>query len=232
MADQQLLAKPEAPAVAALKDTAVSADDPRAPELMERSVSMDIREERDDLKRAAEQSLNAIMDLNLDGTVRWMSPTFQEITGIPAESMVGKPIVDYIRDNKSIFADSVESIRKDDSKSRIIRFAVECLTPKPPDELPTVHVDSTDGGEQPTTPDDEEPEKVVLEAQGIMVYDRSTSEESHVGDTILSVSKVTDLYTDHVDDQTRNSTRNHHRPSGDSCRVAGHRSSCPCPVSQ
>ena len=34
---------------------------------MERSLSADIREEREDLREAAEQTLNVIMDLSLDG---------------------------------------------------------------------------------------------------------------------------------------------------------------------
>jgi len=41
---------------------------------MERSLSADIREEREDLREAAEQTLNVIMDLSLDGTIRWVSP--------------------------------------------------------------------------------------------------------------------------------------------------------------
>ncbi|KAG9992858.1 hypothetical protein KCU78_g19184, partial [Aureobasidium melanogenum] len=50
------------PAVVALKEEAVGTKDTAYRGTMERTVSMDIREEREDLKRAAEQSLNAIMD--------------------------------------------------------------------------------------------------------------------------------------------------------------------------
>ncbi|KAK5010844.1 hypothetical protein LTR28_007405, partial [Elasticomyces elasticus] len=38
---------------------------------MERTISMDIREEREDLQKAAEQTVNCIMDLDLEGHIRW-----------------------------------------------------------------------------------------------------------------------------------------------------------------
>ena len=56
------------PAVTALKQAAAADAAHRVP--MERSVSMDIREEREDLKEAAEHSQNVLMDLELDGKIR------------------------------------------------------------------------------------------------------------------------------------------------------------------
>ncbi|KAI7521293.1 hypothetical protein KC331_g19822, partial [Hortaea werneckii] len=52
------------PAVAALKCEATK--NPPSRTQMERTISMDIREEREDLKRAAEQSMNAILELDLE----------------------------------------------------------------------------------------------------------------------------------------------------------------------
>ena len=40
-----------------------------------------MRAEKDDLKEAAEESYNVIMDLNLDGRVRWVSPSWDTVIG-------------------------------------------------------------------------------------------------------------------------------------------------------
>jgi serine/threonine-protein kinase RIM15 len=48
---------------------------------MERSPSMTMRAEREDLKEAAEESYNVIMDLNLDGRIRWVSPSWDTVIG-------------------------------------------------------------------------------------------------------------------------------------------------------
>jgi serine/threonine-protein kinase RIM15 len=147
---------------------------------IERTLSADIREERDDLREAAEQTLNVIMDLGLDGSIRWVSPSWTDVIGTTFESIQGKPIKDIlVGDNKEVFADVVESMKKDDSRSQIIRFTVQ-LGPESnlrrievPDHL---KADSED--EQPTP--QAEPATIDLEGQGIMVYDRSSGGESHV----------------------------------------------------
>lgn len=48
---------------------------------MERTPSMAIRAEKEDLKEAAEDSFNVILDLNLDGNVRWVSPSWEDVIG-------------------------------------------------------------------------------------------------------------------------------------------------------
>ena len=86
---------------------------------MERSLSQDIREEREDLREAAEQTLNVIMDLSLDGTIRWVSPSWTDVIGTTPESVQGKPIKGLVvGDNKEVFAEVVESMKKDDTRSR------------------------------------------------------------------------------------------------------------------
>jgi len=146
---------------------------------MERSLSADIREEREDLREAAEQTLNVIMDLSLDGSIRWVSPSWTDVIGTTLESVQGKPIKDIlIGDNKEVFADVVESMKKDDSRSQIIRFTVQ-LGPKSklgplqvPDQLKAESEDGESSQSDSATID--------LEGQGIMVYDRSSGGESHV----------------------------------------------------
>ncbi|KKA28707.1 hypothetical protein TD95_003792 [Thielaviopsis punctulata] len=162
----------------------------------QRSFSRDIREERDELREAADQSLNFIVDVNLDGTIRWTSPSWAEVIGTEGSEEVGKPFSDLIvSDNKTAFIDAVEAMKKDDSRSYRIRFAME-LGPlsriaRPP-PTPTIQTtfaseegDHTDGEE--TRPKEEElfskPEEVMpvvdLEAQGIIVYDSTSGGESH-----------------------------------------------------
>jgi serine/threonine-protein kinase RIM15 len=143
---------------------------------MERSLSADIREEREDLREAAEQTLNVIMDLSLEGVVRWVSPSWVDVIGTTLESVQGKPIQDIlIGDKKDDFTEVVESMKKDDSRSQIVRFTVRL---GPASKLAPLEVPSElkeDEGEiesnEPT---------IELEGQGIMVYDRSSGGESHV----------------------------------------------------
>ncbi|KAK0278074.1 rim15, signal transduction response regulator [Friedmanniomyces endolithicus] len=185
---------------------------------MERTISMDIREEREDLKRAAEQSTNAILELDLEHKVRWASPGWQDLTGQAAKDIAGKPVADLIIGNQDVFAECVEAIRKDDSKSRIVRFAARTpglhvagdvlsaedrapMEPKPGFEMPSgidfiatlEQTNVRDMGAE-TSPRSQSPATiqvdqaastpqdkgfVELEAQGIMIYDRATGEESH-----------------------------------------------------
>ncbi|KAH8735446.1 hypothetical protein BGZ61DRAFT_341241 [Ilyonectria robusta] len=141
--------------------------------VMERSLSQDIREEREELREAAEQTLNTIVDLNLDGTIKWVSPSWTDVVGTEFESVNGLPISDLIvSDNKSVFTDVVESMQKDDSRSHRVRFAIQ-LGPLSK-LLSKQEVEDAD-------PESESPrlQALDLEAQGIMVYDSVSGGESH-----------------------------------------------------
>ncbi|MCJ1474331.1 rim15, signal transduction response regulator [Lambiella insularis] len=162
---------------------AIRSDEVKARVQMERTVSQDIREERADLKEAAEQSLNVILDLGLDGNVRWVSPSWKDVVGTTADAVQGKPIADIIVDGSqaSLFADIVESMKKDDSRSHIIRFKVRLGPLSVLKQHPT---DSAVQGEEEGFRQDELEEVelgriITLEGQGIMVYDRSSGGESH-----------------------------------------------------
>ncbi|PHH87860.1 hypothetical protein CDD83_8313 [Cordyceps sp. RAO-2017] len=135
---------------------------------MERTLSQDIREEREELREAAEQTLNVIVDLNLDGSVRWVSPSWTDVVGTPFETVNGIPISDLIvSDNKTVFADVIDSMKRDDSKSYRISFSIHL---GPLSKLRSV-ADVDDPAPGPQTAD--------LEAQGIMVYDTVSGGESH-----------------------------------------------------
>ena len=146
---------------------------------MERTHSTDMRSEREDLKVAAEQSLNVILDLGLDGVIRWVSPSWMDVVGTPVESVKNTPIADILLSNRDGFADAVQAMKEDDSKSRVIRFQVQ----KGPFSVlkQTTEEDQKMSDGDDVEEDAEEEEQVLdLEGQGIMVYDRSSDGEGHV----------------------------------------------------
>ncbi|PHH73823.1 hypothetical protein CDD80_3536 [Ophiocordyceps camponoti-rufipedis] len=141
---------------------------------MERSLSQDIRDEREELREAAEQTLNVIVDLNLDGTIRWVSPSWTDVVGTPAETVNGTPISDLIASkNKTVFSDVAESMKRDDSRSYRVSFSVQLG--------PLSKLRPVPGSDQFATlpPDSEPPQTADLEAQGIVVYDSVSGGESH-----------------------------------------------------
>ena len=139
--------------------------------LMERSLSEDIRDQREELREAAEQTLNVIMDLNLDGTIRWVSPSWADVIGTQPDSVTGTPISDLIvSEDKSVFTTVVESMKKDDSRSQFLRFAVKLGPLSRLFPLPSIQEEGAPS----------EDEVIELEAQGIMVYDGASGGESHV----------------------------------------------------
>lgn len=166
--------------LAPLAVTALRQEESRQRVPVERTASMDIREEREDLRKAAEQSLNVILDLNLDGTIRWVGPSWRNVVGTDYEDVKNTPIADLLLSNKDGFANALESMRKDDSKSRIIRFKV-ALGPLSVLRHETTKIEDTGEADKANGDTAEEEEQELnLEGQGIMVYDRSTGGESHV----------------------------------------------------
>lgn len=168
--------------------------------LMERTLSQDIRDEREDLREAAEQTLNVIVDLNLDGTVRWVSPSWVDVIGTSPDGVQSKPISDIVvSEPTTIFTDVAESMKGDDSQSQFIRFSVRLgplskllAAQDDTEDVPVAVENKETGVEEETDPQlgpgpgteeepDAEPQVVDLEAQGIMVHD--TGGESHVSCT-------------------------------------------------
>ncbi|KAL2684995.1 hypothetical protein Neosp_006088 [[Neocosmospora] mangrovei] len=161
----------DSPSGASLAPPAVTSLRAQQATAMERSLSQDIREEREELREAAEQTLNTIVDLNLDGTIKWVSPSWTDVVGTQFETVNGLPISDLIvSDNKNVFTEVVESMKKDDSRSHRVRFAVQL---GPLSKLLTIDDLQDD-------PENQQPQTVDLEAQGIMVYDSVSGGESHI----------------------------------------------------
>ncbi|KAF2468114.1 putative response regulator receiver RIM15p [Lindgomyces ingoldianus] len=165
------------PAVTALREEAAGTAPHRVQ--MERTASQDIREEREDLKEAAEHSLNVIMDLDLDGKIRYVSDSWKDVIGTTPEEVVGIPVADLLLDNSSQFAETVESIKEDDSRSQITRFSVRMGPLSVLRRKRSRRSESEESELSPESPQDEQEQILNLEAQGIMVYDRTTGGESH-----------------------------------------------------
>ncbi|GAP83500.1 putative agc protein kinase [Rosellinia necatrix] len=139
--------------------------------MMERSLSEDIREERKELREAAEQTLNVIVDLYLDTSIKWVSPSWIDVIGTEPSTVEKSPIADLIiSENKNAFSEAIDSMKKDDSRSQYIRFTVQ-LGP-----MSKLYRSETVKEHEPGESD---PVTIELEAQGIMVYNRDTGGESH-----------------------------------------------------
>jgi serine/threonine-protein kinase RIM15 len=136
---------------------------------MERSLSADIRTNREELRLAAEEPLNVIVDLNLDCTINWASPSWVDLVGSSPNSIQGVPISHLlVGDNKFVFEETTDLMKEDDSRSRLVRFSLN-LGP-----LSKLNVATTPQTTQPS--DGHSPRIVDLEAQGILVADASSGE--------------------------------------------------------
>lgn len=169
------------PAVAGLKKQA--ADLARGH--MERSFSQDIREQRQELRDAAEQTKNMILDLGLDGKIRWVSPSWTDVVGTSLDEVKGKPVAQFITDNPLVFDDAVEKLKKDDSKSQIIVFTVRVGRTSDLGPLLEEAEKMQAGADIPELKEDGDTVETTtgllqLQGQGIMVYDHSSGGESHV----------------------------------------------------
>ncbi|KAJ9643278.1 rim15, signal transduction response regulator [Knufia peltigerae] len=145
---------------------------------MERSFSQDIQEGTQDLKEAAEQTRNIILDLGLDGHIRWVSPSWTDVVGTQLDAVKGHKISEFISDKPDVFDAAIEALKSNDSKSQYVKFAVKIgATSVMAPMLETEHGHGLDEDDVET--DDTESSTLELEGQGIMVYDRSSGGESH-----------------------------------------------------
>ncbi|EAU32115.1 hypothetical protein ATEG_07853 [Aspergillus terreus NIH2624] len=180
------------PAVTALRQEARALDPTFSP--LNRSLSDNMQEEREDLKEAAEQTLNVIVDLDLDGRIKWVSPSWKQVVGTVPESVEGRNMTELLVGNKDAFRDATESMKEDDSRSRFIRFALEMgpdsvlkYSPEPrPQEFQKV--ESIEGQDEKAVRREDEPPQELpehnhdvlnMEGQGIMAYDRTAEGAGH-----------------------------------------------------
>jgi serine/threonine-protein kinase RIM15 len=168
----------EVPAVSALKRESTAPGSLR--EKMERTLSEDIREEREDLKDAAEYTQSVVVELSIDGVIRWISPSWQNVVGTAVDEVLGKPIASLLVSDITAFDKATEAIHKDDARSQNIRFTV-LAGPGSTVRRKSRRKDDATKEEQNDSEEFDEEINLDLEGQGIMVYDRTTGEKSHVG---------------------------------------------------
>lgn len=173
MGDNDHLTPPLNPAITTIRDAETTRS--TAPRLhVDRTASTIMQEEGNDLRSAAEQSMNVILDLDLDGRIRWASPSWQELVGTTPESIQGKPIGELLPDHqKNVFADAVKSLRKDDSGSKVVRFSVSTgTTGKTQDDQSQRNGGEGSFGERQQSAEER---LIDLEAQGITIYGETDS---------------------------------------------------------
>lgn len=172
------------PQVTALRLEASTAANPKTP--MQRTVSQSFRDEMQELKEAAEQTLNVLVDLNLDGTIRSVSPSWREVVGTDPDSVIGKPIDDLLVGNKRAFNDAVDTMQQDDARSRVIRFSMrmgpasKLRSRSEPSENSLDDAPKSDHAEE----EEESGQTLNLEAQGIMSYNPASGDDCHVSFTV------------------------------------------------
>lgn len=148
---------------------------------IERSTEADIREERDDLKEAAEQTLNFILDLSLDGVIRWVSPSWTDVIGTTIESALGQSIRNFVvSENREVFSEATEAMKKDNTRSQFIHFA---LPIGPSSKLANLQlpIRLTDEFSEGLA---QKPNSVIeLEGQGILVSARNSDRDNQLKDS-------------------------------------------------
>jgi serine/threonine-protein kinase RIM15 len=187
MSESEIQSPLPVPAVAALKLEAGGHEIHRGH--MERTTSEDFRVEKEDLKEAAEHSQNVIVNLSLDGVIRFVTPSWQEVIGTSAEAVIGKPIADVVIENKSAFQVAIAELQRDDSRSQVIRFSV-AVGPLSSFRRKLRKEASEDTEEAGPDDSSEEVPTLNLEAQGIMVYDRVSGGESNVSSPSIITSRL------------------------------------------
>ncbi len=166
------------PAVTTLKHDAGVGAENSTRHAMERSFSQDIQEGSQELKEAAEQTRNIILDLGLDGIIRWVSPSWTDVVGTHLESVKGNPISRFIADNPEVFTEAIASLKSDNSKSKFVKFSVKV---GPSSDLdPMLREDQRERLEDADNENGSPRQILALEGQGILVYDRASGGESHV----------------------------------------------------
>ncbi|CAG8104580.1 unnamed protein product [Penicillium olsonii] len=151
---------------------------------MARTLSDDMREEREDLKEAAEQTLNIIVDMDLEGRIKWVSPSWRQVVGSSPRSVEGHMVSDILLGNRDVFRDAIESMRQDDSRSRFIRLAVQMgpdsvLRYSPEPSPAAMKGEPGSEMEEEMTRGQDSNNVLNMEGQGIMVYDRTDDETGH-----------------------------------------------------
>lgn len=111
----------------------------------------DSEKDNEDLQDASNQNQNIVMELSLDGTIRFLSTSWEDITGYPASDLLNTNISSVIigdDSDREVFVRAAQAMKDDESSYRV-RF----LTSKRP--LPIFPQDEIPGSpqEEPAAPE-------------------------------------------------------------------------------
>ena len=96
----------------------------------------------------------------------------------PRDSVQDKNVSDILCHDKDMFKLPIEEMKNDDSRSYMLRFVVRS---GPLSTLPKDLIDSSMSSEDAGTQTEDQEWILTLEAQGILICDRTTGDPSHVG---------------------------------------------------
>jgi serine/threonine-protein kinase RIM15 len=142
-------------------------------------------EETEDLRQAAEQSQreNVLVELTLDGIIKWVSSSWQDVIGYyytlaedtdnrsDPKDVVGYNISKVLVDDQHVFSKAIDIILADDAHSLQVRFMVVMGDASKYDEQDEQGVFKLD---------DKLPEALEMEGQGILVRDDHSGNPTHV----------------------------------------------------
>ncbi|KAL6941921.1 hypothetical protein ACO0QE_003083 [Hanseniaspora vineae] len=137
------------------------------------------------LQKASNSDTTILMELDLEGNIKYISQVWEKIIGTIPEEMIGKPISEFVIGSdydKSVFERTMELMLEDDSSYRI-KFTLEQFTvdknlvsKKVENILSTQSIqfeeqESLDGTDTTTISSFKNRKFIELEAQGIVITD-------------------------------------------------------------
>ncbi|KAG5519964.1 hypothetical protein PMAC_000241 [Pneumocystis sp. 'macacae'] len=70
------------------------------------------------------QRINILIELSLDGKLKWLSPSWKDIVGIDSKQALGRPISDFLVGDDNVFSRAINVLLEDDSHIFRIYFNV------------------------------------------------------------------------------------------------------------
>ncbi|ORY82673.1 hypothetical protein BCR37DRAFT_392874 [Protomyces lactucae-debilis] len=128
-----------------------------------------------DLNRAANETRSIIVELSLEGSVRWISPSWQDLIGTDPQSLYDRPISETLADeDKTCFSRATAQLIEDDSRSVRITFWLALPADSVDHRIPRLESDDfTISLSAPL------PEALEVDATGILIHDRSSGQPTH-----------------------------------------------------
>ncbi|KAG4303259.1 hypothetical protein PCK1_000597 [Pneumocystis canis] len=129
-----------------------------------------------DLKQTAKESqrINILIELSLDGRVKWLSPSWEEVVGIDPGEAMGRPISEFIFGDEDVFLRATNVLLKDDTHIFRIHFNIMTHLPAIDDEEMKGFHSFNDLFYR-----DNMTGILEMEGHGILIRDRFTSDAIH-----------------------------------------------------